>query len=566
MWGKEQVLADVVWVIRSFRPDVIVTRFPPTGEGGHGNHTASAILAEEAFAAAADAARFPEQLDVGPNLAGEAALVERFPLRRRRPAARDGGHDRRGPRRIQRAPRPLVHGDRRAEPHDAQEPGLRLGRAPRDVAQRLQAPPRRRAKGGSLRGDRPHVGTLRRRGKGRREDSSKGGRGFRDDAATRSRARGRVTASGSFRALRRSPSPVQESNLPLLPDPLLSAKRAEVADTIRACLGLWTEAVAAEPSAAPGTEVKVTTMILNRSSVPVTLESVALTHAAAPLPGGALAANEPLRQTATLTLPQDAAYTQPYWLREPPEKARYAVADPTLVGRPENPPPLVARFAVSVAGASIPFETAVVFRRTDPVKGEVYRPFGIVPPVTANLDEKVYRLRKRHSQGRARHARRGRGERLRHAPPEDARGLRRHAGRGAVRARGERRGEGRFLHRDPARGTRLRDDRRRDDRGRQDRIARSRARGLPAHPAPDALPARRGPRPSDRREGAARPGRLRHGLRRHGPRRAPAARLRRHAPLRRRARDRRPLALLRDRDRDPRVQHAPAPEAGRADV
>src|SRR5215212_6343201 len=64
-WGHEEVLADVVWVIRRFRPDVIVARFPTTGEGGHGQHTASAILAGEAFDAAGDPARFPEQLKEG---------------------------------------------------------------------------------------------------------------------------------------------------------------------------------------------------------------------------------------------------------------------------------------------------------------------------------------------------------------------------------------------------------------------------------------------------------------------------------------------------------------------
>src|ERR671926_491573 len=48
-WDREKILSDVVWVIRNFRPDVIITRFPTTGEGGHGHHTASAILAEEAF-------------------------------------------------------------------------------------------------------------------------------------------------------------------------------------------------------------------------------------------------------------------------------------------------------------------------------------------------------------------------------------------------------------------------------------------------------------------------------------------------------------------------------------
>jgi LmbE family N-acetylglucosaminyl deacetylase len=61
-WDREKILSDVVWVIRKFQPDVIVTRFPTTGEGGHGHHTASAILAVEAFNAAADSKRFPEQL------------------------------------------------------------------------------------------------------------------------------------------------------------------------------------------------------------------------------------------------------------------------------------------------------------------------------------------------------------------------------------------------------------------------------------------------------------------------------------------------------------------------
>ncbi|HWH91398.1 MAG TPA: PIG-L family deacetylase, partial [Candidatus Binatia bacterium] len=62
IWGHDKILADVVWIIRNFRPDVIVTRFSPEDEKTHGHHTASAILAQEAFSAAADPNRFPEQL------------------------------------------------------------------------------------------------------------------------------------------------------------------------------------------------------------------------------------------------------------------------------------------------------------------------------------------------------------------------------------------------------------------------------------------------------------------------------------------------------------------------
>src|SRR6187402_1472449 len=62
IWDREKVLGDVVWVIRKFRPDVMICRFATDGSGGHGHHTSSAILAQEAFALAADPTKYPEQL------------------------------------------------------------------------------------------------------------------------------------------------------------------------------------------------------------------------------------------------------------------------------------------------------------------------------------------------------------------------------------------------------------------------------------------------------------------------------------------------------------------------
>ena len=77
-WDKEKILSDVVWVIRKFQPDVIINRFPTTGEGGHGHHTASGILANEAFAAAADPNRFPEQLKYVPVWQAKRLLWNTF--------------------------------------------------------------------------------------------------------------------------------------------------------------------------------------------------------------------------------------------------------------------------------------------------------------------------------------------------------------------------------------------------------------------------------------------------------------------------------------------------------
>src|SRR5947207_5969131 len=61
-WDHDKILSDVVWVVRKFRPDVMVTRFSPEDQLTHGHHTASAMLAVEAFSAAGDPSRFPEQL------------------------------------------------------------------------------------------------------------------------------------------------------------------------------------------------------------------------------------------------------------------------------------------------------------------------------------------------------------------------------------------------------------------------------------------------------------------------------------------------------------------------
>jgi LmbE family N-acetylglucosaminyl deacetylase len=406
IWGKEQILADTVRVIRTFRPDVIVTRFPTTGEGGHGHHTASAILAEEAFKAAGDPSRFPDQLDT---------LAPWQPKRLLWNVFRFGGD----------APRKDVPGQISA---DLGGYNALLGRSYTEIAALSRSMHKSQGFGSAerrgtwLNDFKPILGeppakdlfegidlTWGRYGSKGEEIGRvlrKVEEGFRstDPAASVPplveawTLLGRMADSAgeppnspskqfsettSRDANRRGEGPKQM-------DPLLARKRRDIADAIRACLGVWVEAVASEPSAAPGASVKVTAMILNRSPRAATLESVSVTYAGEPGAGGALVPNEPLRREVTLTLPEDAVTTQPFWLRERPGKGLFTVTDPSLIGLPENPPALVARFMVRADGVAIPFETSVVFRRTDPVKGEVYRPFVITPPVMAAFDERVY--------------------------------------------------------------------------------------------------------------------------------------------------------------------------------
>ena len=392
IWGREQVLADTVRVIRTFRPDVIVTRFPATGEGGHGHHTASAILAEEAFKAADDPARFPEQLK---------ALTPWQPKRLLWNVFRFGGD----------APRKEVPGQVTANLGGY---NALLGRSYTEIAALSRSMHKSQGFGSAERrgtwlNDFKNIAgapaekdlfegidlTWARFGTKGEEIGKilrKVEEGFRevDPAAS---VPGLVEAWTAIARLAESSSDSPSSPSKKSPDPLLLRKQNDIADAIRACLGLWVEAIASEPTAMPGATLKVATMILNRSSRPATLESVSVTFAEPPGTGGAgsaLAANEPLRREIALTLPADAATTQPFWLSERPGKGLFTVFDTSLIGSPENPPALVARFAVRVEGVLVPFDAPVVFRRTDPVKGEIYRPFVITPPVMATFDEKVY--------------------------------------------------------------------------------------------------------------------------------------------------------------------------------
>src|ERR1700688_3917538 len=65
IWDEQKILSDVVWIIRKFQPDIIITRFPEDKRAGHGQHSASSVLARMAYTAAADPKQFPEQFNYG---------------------------------------------------------------------------------------------------------------------------------------------------------------------------------------------------------------------------------------------------------------------------------------------------------------------------------------------------------------------------------------------------------------------------------------------------------------------------------------------------------------------
>jgi LmbE family N-acetylglucosaminyl deacetylase len=388
IWGHDRVLADVVWVIRSFRPDIVVTRFATDGSGGHGHHTASAILAEEAFTAAADPARYPEQLVLVKPWQAKRLLWNAYRF------GATGPDTTRARLRVDvGAFNPLlgrsyteIAGESRSM-HMSQGAGTperrgtwentfehRLGeRATSDLFEGVNLG-WSRIKGGEL------AGTL----------LAKAERAFDPDHPA---------------AILPSLFAAHAVIAALDPDPLVQAKRRELIEVIRSCAGLWVEAIAARPTVTPGSRLRVTLSIVNRSGAPLTLERIELPHGAvarlAPDPKGdprarlevarlPLLENQMVAAQAEIALPADLPLTQPYWLRLPALRGSCQVAEASQIGSPESPPAVTARVVVSAYGERITLEAPVVYRWLDPALGDRYRPLEIAPPASCRFDQRVY--------------------------------------------------------------------------------------------------------------------------------------------------------------------------------
>ena len=387
IWNRDAALADVVWAIRRFQPDVIITRFPTTGEGGHGQHTASAILAQEAFTAAADPARFPEQLKYVRPWQAKRIFWNRFSWQRLDPNAPELAND------IKLdigAYNPL------------------LGRSYTEIAAESRS--QHKSQG---------FGSAERRGSVINYFKQTGGEPAKQDLfegvdLTWSRYPGGEAVG---RLLQQAASTFDETapqkSIPLLLDaydaldrlgassawapeanPWIDVKRRELLSAIAGCAGLSIDVAAGDSAVTPGGEIPVSVTVVNRSDYPFTLSTVASLYAApGKAPGTPLKNNEPVKTDITIRMPADAAYSQPYWLRKPPAHEMYTVDDQTLIGKPENGPaiPITVSISDNLMHTLI-FTVPAVYRWTDAVRGEQMRDVDVVPEITANLAEQVYLL------------------------------------------------------------------------------------------------------------------------------------------------------------------------------
>jgi LmbE family N-acetylglucosaminyl deacetylase len=369
IWGHEAVLADVVWVIRSFRPDVIITRFPANGDGGHGHHTASAILAAEAFSAAADPKRFPEQL----------AYVKPWQARRllwnawRRP----------GEERPPGAP-PQLTVDLGAWDPLLGESYAELAAASRSMhkSQGFGSSPRR----GSV----PNYFELVA-GEPASQDIFEG-IDLSWNRVPGGEPVGGLLARAAAAYSDEDPAACVPTLLEALaaidrlaPDPWVAVKRHEVLGVIAACTGLWMEAVATEATAAPRSPVVITASAVNRSAAKLSLARVETSSGSGVQVDAPLPYNQVVSRSVTVSLPPETPLSQPYWLAKSHSNGLYAVADQRLIGQATDPPAVAVTFTVRDGEQELAYTVPVVHRWTDPVIGERTRALEVVPGVTVNL-------------------------------------------------------------------------------------------------------------------------------------------------------------------------------------
>jgi hypothetical protein len=167
-------------------------------------------------------------------------------------------------------------------------------------------------------------------------------------------------------------------------DPIAARKLEELDETIGLCGGLWLDASSDVYQAVPASTVRVRATALNRSPYPMQLEGVRVGQASWPAQTE-LKYNQVATQDLRVQIPDDQPYSQPYWLEQLKKGDVYTVTRQQLLGLPENPPVLRARFRIRLDTQSIELARPVLHRYVDRVRGELTRPLAIVPPVALRL-------------------------------------------------------------------------------------------------------------------------------------------------------------------------------------
>ena len=360
IWNKEQILSDVVWVIRKFQPDVIITRFPEDARAGHGHHSASAILAREAFTAAADPARFPEQLQYVKTWQAKRIVWNTFNFGSTNTTADD------------------------QLKIDVGVFNPLLGKGYGEIAAESRS--NHKSQG---------FGSAKQRGSAIEFFSPVGGQTAKTDLfdginLNLDRTQGTQKAQQLLNTIITAYDPADPSkSIPALLQlkeevKNLPFKHTQLDNLILACAGIWLETTIPEPSYAINDTIPVTINAISRVKkdfpIQISLQNV---NAGQPV----LLIPDQLLTQHTKIAANQLGSTQPYWLEKKHQTGSYIIDSLAYLGLPEAPAPHAGVLRVLFGDQSIAVTRPLVYKHTDPVKGELYQPLVIAPPITVTLAE-----------------------------------------------------------------------------------------------------------------------------------------------------------------------------------
>ena len=367
LWDEQKMLSDVVWVIRKFQPDIIITRFPEDKRAGHGQHSASSVLAREAFSAAADPQQFPEQFSYGVQPWQAKRLFWN--------TYKFGSFN--------------TTSDDQMKIEVGGFNSL-LGKSYGEVAADSRSQHKSQGFGAShTRGSQLEYFAWTQ---GSHADSSL----MQNIDCSWKRIPGGAAVGRQIDGLIKKFNPnTPYTSLPLLvkiyqeiqklkPGYWRDKKLKETVELIYACSGLWLEATVPGAYASRNQTIPVTLRAVNRAHIAITVNSVSLNKQDTSW-------NLPLQTDTNYSLVRNVSLrgipvSQPYWLVEPMTSGSFNVQDQQLIGEAQNPPALEAIFAIRLYGETFMFRQPVLYKVTDPVKGELYEPLTIVPVRMAICD------------------------------------------------------------------------------------------------------------------------------------------------------------------------------------
>jgi len=360
IWGKEQILADVVWVIRKFRPDVIITRFPEDARAGHGHHSGSAILAREAFSAAADPKRFPEQLKYVQVWQAKRIVWNTFNF---------GGTN-------------TTSADQLKIDVGLYNP--LLGKSYGEIAAISRTNHKSQGFGSAL-----------QRGEAFEYFSPVAGEPAKSslfDGVDLTVTDKNIAALITEIKAEFNPEEPWKSIDKLSELKKIMPNNKLIDDLILACAGVFAEAIAPESNYAIGDSIPVKVQIIVRSPTGYQKSPWSWMPSIIVNDKGEVNTfnNNQLRTFDVKLATSNRKTTQPYWLLNNHPIGQYIITSQQEVGYPENPTPISYDFEMPVGKTSVKISLPIQYKYTDAIKGEKYEQVVLAPQVTATMSEKAY--------------------------------------------------------------------------------------------------------------------------------------------------------------------------------